>query len=80
MRAVLFALAIGSPTILSANARAAFNCFDTPQRERRCACTGGSNCIELEKSGNCKSDFKCDDGELGAIICSCKAVRLSKTH
>jgi hypothetical protein len=40
-------LAIGS-TLLSANARAAFNCFDTPQRERKCACTGGSNCIELQ--------------------------------
>jgi hypothetical protein len=76
MRAILFALAIAALTLLSTDALTAFDCFDTPQRERRCACTGGSNCIELEKSGNCKSDFKCDDGELGAIICSCKAIAL----
>jgi hypothetical protein len=81
MRAILFAVAIVTLTLLPVpDAAATFNCFDTPQRERRCACIGGSNCIELEKSGSCKSDFECDDGELGAIICSCKAVGLSKTH
>src|SRR6185312_3051030 len=74
MRAALLTVVIGAVLILAlSNAWAVFNCFDTPQGERRCACIGGDNCIQMQKSGSCKSGFKCDDSELGSMICSCKA-------
>jgi hypothetical protein len=74
MRAALLTITIVAALFLAlSNARATFNCFETPQGERRCACIGGSNCSEMQKSANCKSGFKCDDGELGAMVCSCKA-------
>jgi 2-keto-4-pentenoate hydratase/2-oxohepta-3-ene-1,7-dioic acid hydratase in catechol pathway len=40
----------------------------------RRACVGGTDCFELEKSGNCKSALKCDNGELGAMICSLQSL------
>ena len=52
--------------------------FDTPSEGRRCACIGVRQCDEMLKSGDCKSDPRCDNGELGAIVCSCKAVRTSR--
>ena len=51
-----------------------FSCFDTPDNGRRCACVGSGECDEMLKSGDCKSKPHCDDGELGPIICSCKAA------
>ena len=81
MRAALLTVAIAAAILLAlSKAQATFDCFETSQRERRCACTGGRNCIELQKSGSCKSGFKCDDSELGATICSCKAVKTSGTR
>jgi hypothetical protein len=77
MRAALLTVAIAAAI---AQAQATFDCFETPQGERRCACMGGRNCIELQKSGSCKSGFKCDDSELGAMICGCKAVKTSRTR
>ena len=62
------------------SAHAAFSCFVTARGERRCACVGGADCIDLQKSGSCKSHFKCDDSELGALICSCQASRSSKAN
>jgi len=58
------------------DARAEFNCFETPGEGSRCACIGANDCTEM-KSDNCKSEAACDKGELGAI-CSCKAARPSK--
>ena len=78
MRAALLTVAIMAAIFLVAfEAQATFDCFETPQGQRRCACLGGENCIELQKSGTCKSDFKCDDSEVGAMICSCRAVKVS---
>jgi hypothetical protein len=42
----------------------------------RCACIGTTDCSEMKSSGRCKSDAECDKGELGAVICSCKAARI----
>lgn len=76
MRMALLTVAIAAAILLAlSGAHAAFDCFETSQHQLRCACTGGRDCIELQNSGRCKSGFKCDDGELGAMICSCKAVR-----
>jgi hypothetical protein len=81
MRAALLTVGIAAAILLLlSKAQATFDCFETSQRERRCACTGGRNCIELQKSGSCKSGFKCDDSELGAMICSCKAAKTSRTR
>jgi hypothetical protein len=30
----------------------------------------------MRKSDNCKSDLQCDNGQLGAVICSCEAGRI----
>jgi hypothetical protein len=66
---------------LAPSAEAAFRCFDTPDSGRRCACMGAAECGEMLKSGDCKSTPRCDKGELGPIICSCKASRAAKaTH
>jgi hypothetical protein len=59
------------------DARAEFNCFETPGEGSRCACIG-ARLHRDENSDNCKSEAACDKGELGAIICSCKAARPSK--
>jgi hypothetical protein len=50
--------------------------FRTPEGKRRCACIGDVNCSEMRKSDNCKSDLQCDNGQLGAVICSCEAGRI----
>jgi hypothetical protein len=71
---LLEALAIMRPT------QAIFSCFDTPDNGRRCACVGSGECDEMLKSGDCKSKPHCDDGELGPIICSCKAARPKVTQ
>jgi len=60
------------------DARAEFNCFETPGEGSRCACIGANDCTEMKSSDNCKSEAECDKGELAAIICSCKAARRSK--
>ena len=60
------------------DARAEFNCFETPGEGSRCACIGANDCTEMKNSDNCKSEAACDKGELGAIICSCKAAHPSK--
>jgi hypothetical protein len=74
-----FALLIVTFTLASLtwswNARAAFNCFETPGEGSRCACIGANDCTEMKSSGSCKSEVECDKGDLGAIICSCKAHR-----
>jgi hypothetical protein len=79
MRAALLTVVIAAAIFLAlSKAQATFDCFETPKGEWRCAYMGGRNCIELQKSGSCKSGFKCDDSELGAMICGCKAVKTSR--
>jgi hypothetical protein len=74
-----FALLIVTLTLVSVawnwNAGAEFNCFETPGEGSRCACIGANDCTEMKNSGSCKSEAECDKGDLGAIICSCKAHR-----
>ena len=60
----------------SMGAGAEFNCFRTPGEGIRCACIGASDCSEMRNSGSCKSEAECDKGELGAIVCSCKALQI----
>jgi hypothetical protein len=80
MRAALLVLTIaGALFLVRSDARANFNCFETPDGEHRCACIGAHNCSEMQKSDSCKSGPTCDHSELGPIICSCKAVRMSRT-
>jgi len=55
-----------------------FNCFDTPIGEHKCACIGVAGCKEMQQSGNCKSELVCDQDQLGAIVCSCNAGRISR--
>ena len=78
-----FALLIVTLTLVSLawnwDASAEFNCFETPGEGSRCACIGASDCTEMKNSGSCKSEAECDKGDLGAIICSCKAARTSRT-
>jgi hypothetical protein len=62
----------------SMGAGAEFNCFKTPGEGIRCACMGASDCSEMKNSGSCKSEAECDKGELGAVVCSCKAARTPK--
>jgi hypothetical protein len=73
---LIFAAAL---CLARSDTRAAFNCFETPEGEHRCACTGADNCSEMQKSNSCKSDPTCDHSELGVLICSCKAVWTSRT-
>ena len=81
MRGARFVAAIALAVVaVPLNANATFSCFVTARGERRCACVGGADCIALQKSGSCKSRFKCDDSELGALICSCEASRSSKVN
>jgi hypothetical protein len=60
-------------------ASADFNCFESYGGERRCACIGTSDCSQMKSSDSCKSEPKCDNAELGAIVCSCKAAKTSRT-
>jgi hypothetical protein len=80
MRAALLVLTLAAASLLgSLNAWSKFDCFETPGEGRRCACIGTGNCSEMKSSDSCKSDPQCDKSELGAIICSCKAVRTSRS-
>jgi hypothetical protein len=79
MRVALPVLALTAASLVgSLDAWAEFNCFETPGEGVRCACIGASDCGEMKNSDSCKSDPQCDKGELGAIMCSCKAGRTSK--
>jgi hypothetical protein len=78
MRALLMLAVLVCSLLTPADAGAGFNCFDTPQGERRCACIGANACDELQQSDSCQSDLKCDKGELGAVVCSCRATRDAK--
>ena len=49
------------------DARAEFNCFETPGEGSRCACIGANDCTEMKNSDNCKSEAACDKGELGDL-------------
>jgi hypothetical protein len=77
MRTALLALILLEAPALTRPAQATFNCFNTPDDGRGCAYVGAGECDEMLKSGYCKSKPHCDNGELGPIICSCKA-RASK--
>jgi hypothetical protein len=80
MRAALLVLTLAGLSLLGRlGAGATFNCFETPGEEPRCACVGAGNCSEMKNSDSCKSDPQCDKSELGAIICSCKAAKTSRT-
>jgi hypothetical protein len=80
MRVALLVLTLAVVSLVgSLDAWAAFNCFETPGEGRRCACVGTGNCSEMKNSDSCKSEPECDKSELGAIICSCKAVQTSRT-
>jgi hypothetical protein len=79
MRAALLVLILMSALLAGImGAGAEFKCFQTPGEGVRCACTGASDCSEMKSSGSCKSEAECDKGELGAIVCSCKAARTPK--
>ncbi len=80
MRTALLTLTLLAALALAKPARAAFSYFDTPDDGRRCACVGSGECDEMLKSGDCQSVPRCDKGELGSIVCSCKATRASKAH
>lgn len=41
------------------DARAEFNCFETPGEGSRCACIGANDCTEMKNSDNCKSEAAC---------------------
>ena len=73
--ALLVLILISAPLAGSMGAGAEFKCFQTPGEGIRCACIGASDCSEMKNSGSCKSEAECDKGELGAIVCSCKATR-----
>jgi hypothetical protein len=73
--ALLVLILISAPLAGSMGAGAEFKCFQTPGEGIRCACIGASDCSEMKSSGTYKSEAVCDKGELGAIICSCKAAR-----
>jgi hypothetical protein len=80
MRTALLVLTIVVASNLAHSAAwANFNCFETPQGERRCACVGADNCAEMKTSESCQSDPQCDDRQLGAIICNCKAAKSART-
>jgi hypothetical protein len=76
MRVALLDLTLTMASLAgSMGAGAEFNCFQTPGEGIRCACIGASDCSEMKNSGSCKSEAEWDKGELGAIVCSCKAAR-----
>jgi hypothetical protein len=79
MRVALLVLTLTIASLVgSRGSRAEFNCFQTPGEGIRCACIGASDCSDMKNSGSCKSEVECDKGELGAIVCSCKAARTPK--
>jgi len=79
MRLALLTIVIVAAGISRANARTDFYCFVTPVGEG-CACEGRESCRALDNSNSCVTDPECDDGELGIIICSCKAIPASRRN
>jgi hypothetical protein len=75
MRAALLTLTIAATLFLAHSRAWAFDCFETPDGKRRCACLGADDCSEMRLSKKRKSDPQCDHAELGALVCSCAAVR-----
>jgi hypothetical protein len=78
MRSALRILGVVAALLLACSiAWATFDCFDTPEG-RRCACVGSGDCSEMQKSHSCQASPECDNRQLGAMICSCKAARASR--
>jgi hypothetical protein len=77
MRLALLTIVIVAAFGLPAEARTDYDCFVTPQGETRCACEGDESCRAMHNSSSCISEPECDNGELGAVICSCKATPAS---
>ena len=74
MRAALLVLTIvAASSLVHSDTWAKFNCFETPEGKRGCACIGG-DCGEMRKSDSCKSGLECDNSQLGAVICSCEGA------
>ena len=80
MRAAVLTLTIVAALFLAHSHAWAFDCFETPEGKRRGACIGAKDCSEMRQSGGCKSDPECDHGELGAVVCSCTAVRTPRAR
>jgi hypothetical protein len=79
MRVALLIITVTLASLVwSWDAGAEFKCFETPGEGSRCACIGAHDCTEMKNSDSCKSEAECDKGDLGAIICSCKATHNSK--
>jgi hypothetical protein len=78
MRPALLTIVIVAAFGLPAEARTDFDCFVTPHGETRCACEGTESCRALDNSNACVTDPECDNGELGPVICSCKATPASR--
>jgi hypothetical protein len=77
MRAALVALIIVVALFLSrSDGWATFNCVETPEGARRCACIGADNCREMQNSSSCKSGPECDKSELGAIFAAARRCGL----
>ena len=79
MRVVLLVLTFAVVSLVGSLDAWAASSFETPGEGRRCACIGAGNCSEMKNSDSCASGPECDKSELGAIICSCKAARTSRT-
>jgi hypothetical protein len=78
MRLALLTIVMIAALGLPAQAGTDFDCFVTPQGETRCACEGDDSCRAMDNSKACVTDPECDDGELGVMICSCKATPASR--
>ena len=57
MRAAVLTLTIVLALFLAHSHAWAFDCFETPEGKRRCACIGADDCSEMRQSGSCKSDL-----------------------
>jgi hypothetical protein len=78
MRTALLMLAILGALSLTSSRAGAFDCFNTPELWRRCACIGERDCSAMQASGNCSEAARCDNKELGAVICSCQTAQRSR--
>ena len=54
MRPALRILAIVAALFIALSHAWAFDCFETPEGKRRCACIGADDCSEMRQSGSCK--------------------------
>jgi hypothetical protein len=48
--ALLLLTLVAALSVAPSDARANFNCFQTPDGEHRCACVGADNCSAMQKS------------------------------